>query len=82
MSEDARAAVACCVEIVREVEASFLSPDYAGTDPADSFSERFACRQAAKAIEDEFRLSTSELSALRAIHSTSTPGTGDNSDER
>jgi uncharacterized protein (DUF1800 family) len=52
---EARAAIEAMREpllaIIAEEEQSYLSPEYATGQPASSFSERFACRMVAKAID-------------------------------
>lgn len=59
-----RAAVARCVELIREVEQGFLSPEYATYQPLSSFQERFACRMVAERIEQEYALGSTEQRAL------------------
>jgi hypothetical protein len=59
-----RRLIARCIEIVRETRDGFLSEEYAVGQPLASFQERFACDQAAKAIEDEFAMGTNEQCRL------------------
>jgi hypothetical protein len=54
MVSDVDAAVARCIEIIREQQAVFLSPQYATGQPFSSFQERFACGRCIEAIEEEF----------------------------
>lgn len=59
-----RRGAARAIEIVRETRDEFLSEHYAVGQPAASFNERFACDQAASAIENEFGLGTIEQCRL------------------
>jgi len=76
-----RWAIARCIEIVRETRDGFLSEKYAVGQPIASFAERFACDQAASAIENEFGLGTIEQCKLLGkptpfdVFAQSTPGT-------
>lgn len=64
MGEAERRVVARCIEIIRETRDGFLSEQYAVGQPIASFSERFACDQAAQAIENEFAMGTIEQCRL------------------
>lgn len=64
--DEASRAVAQCIAIVREVRDGFLSEEYATGQPVSSFTERFACDQAASAIENHFAIGTTEQHKLLA----------------
>ena len=59
-----RRGAARAIDIVREIRDGFLSPEYATGQPMSSIEERFACNQAAEAIEQHYGLGTSEQCEL------------------